>query len=386
MKNISILGSTGSVGTQALDTIDRLGNVRVAGLSANSNIALLEAQIRKYKPALAAVMNEEAAKALKTAVADTNTKIVCQTQGVCEVASMDETDACLTSIVGIAGLVPTLSAIKSKKDILLANKETLVAAGDIIIKAAKDNNISIIPVDSEHSAVFQCLQGAGEKSISRIILTASGGAFFGKKRSELANVTAEQALNHPNWSMGSKITIDSATLMNKGLEVIEAHHLFNVPYENIDVVVQRESIIHSMVELSDNSILAQMGVPDMRLPIQYAICYPERTAQIVNKLDFSKLTLSFSPPDVETFRLLPIAIEAGKKAGTATVALNSANEAAVELFLKGKIPFLEIEEIVEKHVCDHRYIKNPTIEEIIETDKQIKEEVNRSAFYGDNIS
>lgn len=375
MKNITILGSTGSVGTQALDVIDRLGNVRVAGLAANSNIGLLEAQIRKYRPLAAAVMDEAAARALKTAVADTDTKILSSAAGICEVAALDESDACLTSIVGIAGLLPTMAAINAKKDILLANKETLVTAGDIIIKAAKDNNIRIIPVDSEHSAVFQCLQGGGKKSISRIILTASGGAFFGKKRSELENVTAKEALRHPNWRMGSKITIDSATLMNKGLEVIEAHYLFGLPYEKIEVVVQRESIVHSMVEFSDNSILAQMGVPDMRLPIQYALCFPERTAPIINRLDFSKLSLSFSPPDVETFRLLTIAAEAGKRAGTATAALNSANEAAVELFLKGRIRFLEIEEIVEKYVCNHKYIKNPTIEEIIETDRQIKEEI-----------
>lgn len=380
MKTISILGSTGSVGRQALDVVDKLSGVSVAALSTNTNISLLEAQIRKYKPQIAAVADEVSAKALKIAVADTSTKVVSGIRGLCEAAAADKASATLNSIVGIAGLVPTLCAIKNKKDILLANKETLVAAGDIIINAAKDNNVNIIPVDSEHSAIFQCLQcGAKPK---RIILTASGGALFGKKRKDLKSVTVEQALLHPNWSMGGKITIDSATLINKGLEVIEAHFLFNLPYEKIKVTVHRQSIIHSMVEFTDNSILAQMGLPDMRLPIQYAITYPERTSEIVPELSFADLNLTFLTPDDETFRLLPLAVCAGKKGGTAPAALNAANEAAVRLFLKGDIKFLEIEEIVQNYLDKHFFIKNPSLWDIINTDRQIKKEISLSKAGG----
>ncbi|NLB80544.1 MAG: 1-deoxy-D-xylulose-5-phosphate reductoisomerase [Clostridiaceae bacterium] len=373
MKNITILGSTGSVGTQALEVVDKLRHVNVMGLAANNNIKLLEMQIRKYKPLLAAVADVVAAKELKTAVADTPTKVVAGVQGLCEVATLDKANSVLTSVVGIAGLIPTLAAINSKKDILLANKETLVAAGDIIIKAAKDNNINIIPVDSEHSAIFQCL--AGNADISRIILTASGGAFFGKNRAQLKAVTAAQALQHPVWSMGSKITIDSASLINKGFEVIEAHYLFNVAYDNIDVVIHRQGTVHSMVEFSDNSILAQMGAADMRLPIQYALCHPNRTIQIAQRVDFSNLSLTFSQPDTDTFGLLPLAITAGKRGGTAPSALNAANEAAVTLFLKGDISFLEIESTVEKHLSKHNFIEYPSLEDILETDRQIKKEI-----------
>jgi len=376
MKKISILGSTGSIGRQALDVIDKLDDISVAAISTNTNISLLEMQIRKYKPQIAAVADEASAAKLKIAVADTSAKVVSGVRGICEAATAEGANAVLTSIVGIAGLIPTLCAIKSKKDILLANKETLVAAGDIIINAAKDNNVNIIPVDSEHSAIFQCLQcGANAE---KIILTASGGAFYGKKREELKNVTAAQALSHPNWVMGNKITIDSATLMNKGLEVIEAHFLFGVPYENIEVVVHRQSIIHSMVEFSDNSILAQMGMPDMRLPIQYAITFPKRTKQIAQKLNLADLCLSFSPPDTDSFRLLPLAVEAGKKGGTAPAALNAANEAAVGLFLKGSINFLDIENIVESYLNKHYFIKNPSLRDIINTDRQIKNEIRLS--------
>lgn len=375
MKNISILGSTGSVGTQTLEVVENLGNVRVMGLSTNLNINLLEKQIRKYKPKLAAVVNEKAALSLKASVADTNTKIVSGVDGLCEVSVMPNIEAVVTAIVGIAGLVPTFQAIENGKDILLANKETLVTAGDIIMAAAKKNNVKILPVDSEHSAVFQCIQGSSSY-VKRIILTASGGSFFGKSKKDLQNVTVSDALCHPNWSMGKKITIDSATLMNKGLEVIEAHYLFDISYDKIDVVVHRESIIHSMVEFVDNSILAQMGVPDMRLPIHYAICYPQRVPSIVQCMDFTKLSqITFAQPDYETFKLLLLAISAGKLGGTAPAALNAANEGAVELFLQGKIKFLDIADIVEKHTSNHKNIINPSLSDIIEIDKQIKEEV-----------
>ncbi len=295
--------------------------------------------------------------------------------GVCEVAAFADTDAVLTSVVGSVGLLPTCAAIDAGRDILLANKETLVTAGDIIMRKAQNKGVKIIPVDSEHSAVFQCIQGY-DNGIKRIILTASGGSLYGNKRNELEGVTAAAALAHPNWSMGKKITIDSATLMNKGLEVIEAHHLFNVPYDKIEVVIHRESIIHSMVEFEDNSVLAQMGLPDMRLPIHYAICYPERMPSITPRLDFSKLSqLTFAQPDHNAFRLLGLAIEAGKSGGTMPVVLNAANEAAVELFIKGRITFLEIEGIVEKQLVKHKRIDNPTIDDIIELDRSIKEEL-----------
>jgi 1-deoxy-D-xylulose-5-phosphate reductoisomerase len=376
MKTISVLGSTGSIGTQTLEVAEHLGNVKIAGLSTNRNIKLLEEQIRRFKPEIAAVADEKAALDLKVSVADTNTKVVSGVDGLCQVSTHNKAGSVVTSIVGIAGLIPTNAAIDEGKDILLANKETLVTAGDIIMKKAEEKGASIIPVDSEHSAIFQCMQGGG--AVDRIILTASGGSFFGRKKHELENVTVDEALAHPNWSMGKKITIDSATLMNKGLEVIEAHHLFGIDYDNIEVVIHRESIIHSMVEFTDGSILAQLGYPDMRLPIHYAICYPERVSSIVERMDFKKLSkLSFAQPDVDTFRLLPLAVWAGVHGGTMPTVLNAANEAAVELFLEGKIKFLEIAEIVEKHLQKHKKIINPSLSEIIDLDRQIKEEILR---------
>ncbi|MDD3765644.1 MAG: 1-deoxy-D-xylulose-5-phosphate reductoisomerase [Eubacteriales bacterium] len=376
MKTISVLGSTGSIGTQTLEVAEHLGNVKIAGLSTNRNIKLLEEQIRRFKPEIAAVADEKAALDLKVSVADTNTKVVSGVDGLCQVSTHKKAGSVVTSIVGIAGLIPTNAAIDEGKDILLANKETLVTAGDIIMKKAEEKGASIIPVDSEHSAIFQCMQGGG--AVDRIILTASGGSFFGRKKHELENVTVDEALAHPNWSMGKKITIDSATLMNKGLEVIEAHHLFGIDYDNIEVVIHRESIIHSMVEFTDGSILAQLGYPDMRLPIHYAICYPERVSSIVERMDFKKLSkLSFAQPDVDTFRLLSLAVWAGVHGGTMPTVLNAANEAAVELFLEGKIKFLEIAEIVEKHLQKHKKIINPSLSEIIDLDRQIKEEILR---------
>ncbi|MDR0406451.1 MAG: 1-deoxy-D-xylulose-5-phosphate reductoisomerase, partial [Clostridiales bacterium] len=349
---------------------------------------LLERQIRKYKPRLAAVADEKAAAALKLAVADTDTKVTAGEDGLCEVSVMRGVQAVLTSVVGIAGLVPTLAAIESGKDILLANKETLVAAGDLVMAAAKERRVNILPVDSEHSAVFQCLQGASG-AVRRILLTASGGAFFGKTAKELKNVSLDDALRHPNWSMGRKITVDSATLMNKGFEVIEARHLFGVPYERIEVVIHRESIIHSMVEFEDCSVLAQMGVPDMRLPLHYALCYPKRLPSAARALDFTEISrLSFAQPDCGTFPLLPLAFAAGTAGGTAPAALNAANEAAVALFLKNKIRFADIADIVTRQVEAHKNAASPSLGDIIATDRQIKEVVfhDYGNFSGGNLS
>ena len=370
MKKISILGSTGSIGTQTLEVADFLGDVQIEALSAGGNTELLEKQIRKYKPKFAAVADGKKASQLKISVADTDTKILSGEEGLIAVAGDTDADAVVTAIVGIAGLKPTMSAIDAGKDILLANKETLVTAGDIVMKAARDKGINIIPVDSEHSAIFQCM-GRGVK---KLIITASGGAFYGKSADEIKNATAEDALKHPNWSMGKKITIDSATLMNKGLEVIEAHHLFNMDYDDIDVVIHRESIIHSMVQFMDGSVLAQMGYPDMRLPIHYAVCYPERVESVCDELDFEKISkLTFGKPDYDTFTCLKTAITAGKKGGNAPAAVNAANEIAVAKFLKGEITFGEIAEIVASALVNNKFIINPNLDDIIETDRIIRE-------------
>jgi len=379
MKNISILGSTGSIGRQTLEVADFLENVQVVGISANENINLLEEQIRKYKPKIAAVYDEALAKTLKIAVADTSTKIASGLEGLCQVSSMNEADTVVTSIVGVAGLVPTMAAIESGKNIALANKETLVTAGTIVTEAAKQHNVSILPVDSEHSAIFQCIGSHKTADLNKIIITASGGSFYGKTKNQLENVTINDALNHPNWSMGRKITIDSATLMNKGLEVIEAHFLFNIDYDNIEVIIHRESIIHSMVEFKDNSIIAQMGLPDMKLPIHYALCYPNRVPSVGKSLNWGDISsLSFSKPDFETFKCLPLAIYTGKQGGTMPAALNAANEAAVDLFLKGKIKFLQIAEIVEECISLHKNKLNPTLSDIISTDIEIKNGVYKT--------
>ena len=376
MKKISILGSTGSIGTQTLEVCENLGDVQVMGLSVNKNIKLAEEQIRKFKPKLVSVVNEDAAKELKIAVSDTDTKIISGRESMSEISAMPEIDTVVTSVVGIAGLEPTMAAIKSGVNIALANKETLVTAGSIVIDAAKENNVSILPVDSEHSAIFQCIGSHSKEQINRLIITASGGSFYGKTADELENVTVKEALNHPNWSMGQKITIDSATLMNKGLEVIEAHWLFDMDYDNIDVVVHRESIIHSLVEFKDLSVLAQMGLPDMKLPIHYALCYPDRVPSDIKPLNLWELgKLTFAKPDMETFRCLPLAIKAGKDGGTMPTVLNGANEVAVELFLKGKIKFNDIFKIVENALSNHKNVLNPTLDDIIDTDRYVREEV-----------
>lgn len=376
-KNISILGSTGSIGTQSLDVIKRFPEMRVCAISGNSNLSLLERQIREFKPEIAGVPDEKKAKELALLVRDTNTKIVCGEEGLCEIASYPKTDTVITSIVGIAGLIPTMSAIENKKNIALANKETLVTAGDIVMKKAKENGVLITPVDSEHSAIFQCIGNHKNKDIDKLIITASGGSFYGKTRKELENCTVKEALNHPNWSMGQKITIDSATLMNKGLEVIEAHHLFNMDYSDIDVVIHRESIVHSLVQFKDTSVLAQLGLPDMRLPIHYALCYPERIPSGLRTLNLAEVgKLTFDKPDYETFGCLKLAINAGQEGGTMPVVLNAANEAAVAKFLKGEIKFLQIEEIVRECLLRHKTVLNPNIADIIYTDREVRNEVN----------
>lgn len=376
MKKISIIGSTGSIGTQTLEVCDNLQDVQIMGLSANNNVKLAEEQIRKYSPKLFAMVNEDAAKALKIAVADTDTKVISGTDCMSEISTMEEIDTVVTSVVGIAGLVPTMNAIEKGVNIALANKETLVTAGSIVMKAADDNNVSILPVDSEHSAIFQCIGNHPQSEINRLIITASGGSFYGKKAEELENVSVKEALNHPNWSMGQKITIDSATLMNKGLEVIEAHWLYGIDYDDIDVVVHRESIVHSLVEFKDMSVLAQLGLPDMKLPIHYALCYPHRIPSGVKQLNLWEVgNLTFGKPDYDTFRCLSLAIKAGREGGTMPTVLNGANEVAVELFLKGKIKFNDIARIVENAMENHKNVLNPKLDDIIYTDKCVREEV-----------
>lgn len=376
MKNLVILGSTGSIGTQSLEVARQQG-YSVSGLVSGGNIELLEKQAREWKPKTVAVFDEEKAKELKIKLADTSVKVLSGSEGVCAVAE-GEGDTAINAIVGIAGLKPTLAAIKSGKTIALANKETLVTGGEIVKREAKEKGVKILPVDSEHSAIFQSLQGAPEGSLKRIMLTASGGPFFGKKREELENVTVKEALNHPNWSMGAKITIDSATLMNKGLEVIEAVHLFDISADNIEVLVHRQSIIHSGVELSDGAVIAQLGTPDMRLPIQYALTYPERSDYAFEKLDLFKVgTLTFEKPDTDTFRCLPLCIEAINKGGILPTVVNGANEEAVRLFLEGKIKFLQIAELVEKALNSVNNKKEFTLEDIFEADKIAREIVRK---------
>ena len=370
MKNLSILGSTGSIGTQALEVADICGDVNICALSANSNIKLLEEQIRKYKPNVACIADKNKYNELKSNISDTKTKLVSGMEGLCEVASFSESEMVLTSVVGNIGLVPTVEAIKNKKKILLANKETLVTSGSIVMPLAKKYGVDILPVDSEHSAIFQCLQGKGDNKISKILLTASGGPFFGKTKEELKDVTKKDALKHPNWSMGAKITIDSATMMNKGLEVIEAKWLFDVEPEDIEVYVHRQSIVHSMVEFCDNSVIAQMGIPDMKLPIVYAMRYPERTIPVHERLNlFEVKNLSFEKPDYENFDCLNIAFEAIKRGGTAPTGMNAANEVAVAKFLNDEIGFLDIPLIIRKTVDAHEFKKDITLQDVLKYDK-----------------
>ena len=374
MKNIVILGSTGSIGTQTLDIVSKNDDLKVVALAAYSSIELLEKQIREYMPKLACVYNEEKALELKNNIKDLDVKVVAGMDGLIEAASMEEAEIVVTAIVGMIGIRPTMAAIKAGKDIALANKETLVTAGHIIIPAAKEYNVNILPVDSEHSAIFQCLNGERKKDIDKLLLTASGGPFRGKTRSELESVTVEAALKHPNWAMGRKITIDSATLVNKGLEVIEAKWLFDVDFNDIEVVVQPQSLIHSMVQFKDGGIMAQLGTPDMRLPIQYALYYPERRYLDGDRVDFSKLAgITFEKPDMDTFEGLKLAYESGKKGGSMPTVFNAANEKAVAMFLDKKIKFLDIYEIIKESMNNIKFIEEPTIEQILNVEKETYE-------------
>ena len=379
---LSILGSTGSIGTQALEVVRDLKgifDIDVIAVSGNSNIDLLESQIREFNPKYAAVSDEQAAKRLEIAVADTGCKVLSGRDGLCYIAAHTDADMVLSSIVGFAGLVPTMNAIAAGKDIALANKETLVTAGSLFMDAIKKSGVRLLPVDSEHCAIFQSLKSGRHSEVRKILLTASGGPFFGKERKELKNVRKEQALKHPNWSMGAKITIDSATLMNKGLEVLEAHWLFNVDIDNIKVVVQRESIIHSMVEFNDKSVIAQMSVPSMKHPIQYAFTYPNRLSSPDKEVDFAKLAkLTFAEPDEKTFRCLALAKTAGREGGIMPTVMNAANEAAVSRFLNDEIGFLDIADIVERAMSDFDNIKNPSLDDIIAADAEVRQRLGKS--------
>ncbi len=378
MKTISVLGSTGSIGTQTLDVVDKEGDIRVQSLTAHSNIELLEKQIRKYKPKTVCVTRPEMAAELKVRVADTPVKVFSGIEGASRCAAADGVDMVVTAIVGIAGLIPTVEAIRAGKDIALANKETLVTAGDIVMPLAREYGVNIIPVDSEHSAIFQSISNQ-KKYLKKIIITASGGPFFGMKRDELGEKTRFDALKHPNWTMGAKITIDSATLVNKGLEIIEAKHLFGLDVDNIIPIIHRESVIHSMVQFTDGSVIGQLGVADMRLPIAYALTYPERKAQVTEELDLVKIgRLTFFDIDNETFPAVELAKRASKIGGTMPAVFNGANEEAVGAFLKDKCGFLEITELIQKAVEAHRPVQSPTIENIIDADREARELVRRS--------
>ena len=366
MKNISIIGSTGSIGTQALDIVRANGDIDVVAMSCGRNIELMEKQVREFRPEIISVASEEDAKDLKVRLSDIDVQIMHGMEGLKTVASWNSAEMVLTAIVGMIGVEPTLAAIEAGKDIALANKETLVTAGQLVMKLAAEKGISILPVDSEHSAIFQSMQGRKNK-LSRILLTASGGPFRGRTRAELEAVTVEQALKHPNWSMGPKITIDSASMVNKGLEVIEAHWLFDMDIDDIEVLIQPQSIIHSAVEYMDGAIIAQLGTPDMKLPIQYAFYYPERRYLAGDRLDFSKISsIQIEKPDYETFLGIPLAKKASRIGGTMPTVMNEANEHAVAAFLAGKIKFLEIYEMIEYAMSQHKVVQNLTLQEILD--------------------
>lgn len=376
MKKIAILGSTGSIGTQTLEVVRTNKDIEISSLAAGSNIELLENQIREFHPKVVCVYKEEKAKELKKRLSDMSVKIVTGMEGLIETACVPDVEMVVTAVVGMIGIRPTIAAIEAGKDIALANKETLVTAGHLIIPLAREKQVRILPVDSEHSAIFQSLQGNSHNKISKILLTASGGPFRGKKQEDLLNVKVEDALKHPNWSMGRKITIDSSTMVNKGLEVIEAKWLFGVSVDEIQVVVQPQSVIHSMVEYEDGAVIAQLGTPDMKLPIQYALYYPQRRYLPGERLDFWSLShLDFEKPDMDTFYGLSLAYQAGKEGGSMPTVFNAANEMAVNLFLNRKITYLEIVEIVEDCMKAHKKIANPTLDEILTTELETYERI-----------
>ena len=377
MKYVSILGSTGSIGRQSLDIISRLPEIKVAALTAGTSVDLMAQQCREFRPELAVMATREAAEELRGAIPELGIRISWGEEGLIEAATMEHADCVITAVVGMVGLKPTLAAIRAKKRIGLANKETLVCAGEIVMAEARKYGAEIIPVDSEHSAIFQCLMGSGDKKeIKRLILTCSGGPFFGKTREELTKVTKADALKHPNWKMGAKITIDCATLMNKGLEVIEAMRLYDMPLEKVSVVIHRQSIVHSMVEFVDGAVMAQMGAPDMRLPIQLALTYPERIECPVDALDLLSCgSLTFSAPDLQNFPCLQLAFDCAKKGGTACPAMNGANEEAVAMFLRDEIGFYDIYDLVSRAVEAVPFVETPTLEQVLEADKLARQAV-----------
>ena len=371
MRRIAILGSTGSIGTQTLEVVEQNKDIEVTALAAGSNILLLEQQIREFHPRLAAVWSEEKAKELRTAVADLDVRIEAGMDGLIAVATEEKAQTVVTAVVGMIGILPTIAAIQAGRDIALANKETLVTAGHLIIPMVKEQGVRLLPVDSEHSAIFQCLNGEHGNRIQKILLTASGGPFRGWTREQMKNIQVEDALKHPNWSMGRKITIDSSTMVNKGLEVMEARWLFGVEMDQVQVVVQPQSVIHSMVEFEDGAVMAQLGTPDMKLPIQYALYYPERRPLAGDRLDFWKLKeIRFEKPDFENFPALSLAYRAGKTGGSLPTVFNAANERAVSMFLNRKIGYLTIVDIIESAMERHQVISDPSVEQILETERE----------------
>ncbi len=378
IKKISILGSTGSIGTQTLDIVRKEADLQVTALAAGTNVDLMERQVREFRPSLAAMWTEEAAKDLKERLRDVPVKILCGMDGLLETAVCEESQVLVTAIVGMIGIRPTIAAIEKGKTIALANKETLVTAGHIIMPLAAKKGVPILPVDSEHSAIFQSMHGENRDRVERIYLTASGGPFRGRKRDQLASITVEDALNHPNWSMGKKVTIDSSTLVNKGLEVMEAKWLFGVDLDRIQVVVHPQSIIHSAVGYADGGIMAQLGMPDMKLPIQYALFYPDRRPMDTERVDFFKLgQLTFEEPDTDTFRGLALAYQAARRGGTLPTVFNAANEMAVALFLQHKITFLQIPELIESSMENHSVTDDPAVEKILETETETYEYIKK---------
>lgn len=378
MKNIMLLGSTGSIGTQTLEVVRRNPDMKVVSLAAHSNITLLKQQIDEFAPELVCVYDEAKAVALEKQLSGSKTKVVTGMDGLIACATLTAGNIVVAAVVGMIGIRPVIEAIKAKKDIAFANKETLVTAGHIIMPLVEKMGVAFLPVDSEHAAIFQCLNGEHHSEIEKIILTASGGPFRGKKRKDLADVTLEDALKHPNWSMGNKITIDSSTMVNKGLEVIEAKWLFDVAFDQIEVVLQPQSIIHSMVEFKDGAVMAQLGTPDMCLPIQYALCYPQRRERIGKPLDFKNISsITFEQPDMETFRGLKLAYEAGKIGGSLPTVFNAANERSVALFLQKKISYLTMADIIEEACQEHQVIKNPSLDEILAVEQEVYQKIDQ---------